>query len=268
MDNRPAFDRSLFIPIGVGIFALLGICVLLASGRFNETPAVVEEVPTATAFQYAFIGTEPAITTVTLEPSEVVSLETLPTEGDLVTEPPVVFDTPTIDFQETPIAPLPTNTLASFITLQPIANTSTPSKTPTSAFAAPFVGGTFDDVDNRFVYGGDWERQSNVSGVTGNTLHVSNTLGNNIKFLFIGNELRVFFQAGPSLGTIRLTLDTTSYVMNEASSSTQSYEWVLAAANNGTHTVTITHDSGGAVNFDAIIVPVIPATATNTATSQ
>ncbi len=94
------------------------------------------------------------------------------------------------------------------------------------------------------------------------------TLGNSIKFLFIGNELRVFFQAGPSLGTIRLTLDTTSYVMNEASSSTQSYEWVLAASNNGTHTVTITHDSGGAVNFDAIIVPVVPTTPTNTATNQ
>ncbi len=93
-------------------------------------------------------------------------------------------------------------------------------------------------------------------------------MGNNIRFLFIGNELRVFFQAGPSLGTIRLTLDTTSYVMNEASSSTQSYEWVLAAANTGTHSVTITHDSGGAVNFDAIIVPVVPVTATNTSTGQ
>ena len=107
-----------------------------------------------------------------------------------------------------------------------------------------------------------------MAGVTGNTLHVSNTLGNTIKFLFIGNELRVFFQAGPSLGTIRLTLDSTSYVMNQASSSTQSYEWVLAASTNGTHTVTIAHDSGGAVNFDAIIVPVVPVTATNTSTGQ
>ncbi len=268
MDNRPSFDRSLFIPIGVGIFALLGICVLLASGSFNETPAVVEVVPTATAFQYAFIGTEPAMTTLTPQPSEVASLEASPTAGDLITEPPIVFDTPTQSSQNTPPPSIATNTLASFITLQPIANTSTPSKTPTSAFAAPFVSGTFDDIDSRFVYGGDWQRQSSVPGVTGNTLHVSNTLGNNIKFLFIGNELRVFFQAGPSLGTIRLTLDTTSYVMNEASSSTQSYEWVLAAANNGTHTVTITHDSGGAVNFDAIIVPQVPVTATNTATNQ
>ena len=269
MDNQPAFDRSLFIPIGVGIFALLGICVLLATGGFNETPAVVEEVPTATAFQYAFIGTEPAITTVTLEST---SEDVSPTAMELITEPPVVFDTPTFASQNTPDQSLPTNlptnTLASFITLQPIANTSTPSRTPTSAFAAPFVGGTFDDTDSRFVYSGSWERQSGVAGASiGSSLHVSNTLGNSVTFLFIGNELRIFFQAGPSLGTIRLNLDSTSYVMNEASASTQSYEWVLAASNSGTHTVTITHESGGAVNFDGIIVPVLQATATSTSTS-
>ena len=263
MDNQPSFDRSLLLPIGVGIFALLGICVILASGRLNQTPAVVEEIPTATAFQYAFIGTEPGITTVTLEPSVVVTA----TVQSLDTVPPVVFETPTFSPQNTPV-PLATNTLASFITLPPSPIPGTPSKTPTSASTAPFGAGTYDDTADRFVYSGDWDRQSGVAGVTGNTLHVSNTLGNTIKFLFIGNELRVFFQAGPSLGTIRLTLDSTSYVMNEASSSTQSYEWVLAASNNGTHTVTITHDSGGAVNFDAIIVPVVPATPTNTATNQ
>ena len=133
MDNQPSFDRSLFIPIGVGIFALLGICVILASGRLNQTPAAVEEIPTATAFQYAFIGTEPGITTVTLEPSVVVTV----TVQSLDTVPPVVFDTPTFSAQNTPV-PLATNTLASFITLQPISNTGTPSKTPTSASTAPF----------------------------------------------------------------------------------------------------------------------------------
>jgi hypothetical protein len=263
MDNKPSFDRSLLIPIGVGIFAVLGICAILASGRLNQTPAVVEEVPTATAFQYAFVGTEPAFTTVTLEPS----LETSATVIPLDTVPPEVFDTPTFAPQNTPNT-FPTNTLASLITLPPLASTSTPSRTPTSAFAAPFGPGTFDDTDSRFVYSGAWDRQTGVTGAYQTTLHVSGTLGNSIKFLFIGNELRVFFQAGPSLGTIRLTLDTTSYVMNEASSSTQLYEWVLAASTNGTHTVTITHDSGGGVNFDSIIVPVVSPTATNTSTTQ
>jgi hypothetical protein len=261
MDNQPSFDRSLLIPIGVGIFAVLGICVILASGRLNETRAIVEEIPTSTAFQYAFIGTEPAITTVTLEPSQEIS----PTVQDAVTEPPVAFETPTFSPPATPNL-IATNTLASLITLPPLANTSTPSRTPTSASTAPFGAGTYDDTDSRFVYTGDWDRQNNVTGAYQNTLHVSGTLGDSIKFFFIGNELRIFFQAGPSLGTIRLTLDSTSYVMNEASTSTQSYEWALPATSAGTHSVTITHESGGGVNFDAIVVPVVPATVTNTAT--
>jgi hypothetical protein len=262
MDNQPSFDRSLLIPIGLGIFAVLGICVILASGRLNETPAVVEEVPTSTSFQYAFIGTEPAITTVTQEPSQ----EIPPTVVGEDTLPPVVFDTPTFSPQNTPNN-FPTNTLASLITLPPFVNTSTPSRTPNSAFVAPFGPGTFDDVDSRFVYSGAWDTQSGVTGATGGSLHVSGTLGNSIKFLFIGDELRVFFQAGPSLGTIRLTLDSTSYVMNEASTTTQNYEWVLAASNTGTHTVTISHDSGGSINFDAIIVPEPPVTPTRTPTT-
>ena len=265
MDNQPSFDRSLLIPIGVAIFSLLGICAILVSGRLNQQPAVVEEVPTSTAFQYAFIGTEPAFSTVT---------PGLTTE-EVLTEPPTGIETPELPLPATPTTAsantaivFPTITQSGLITLLPLTSTGVPSRTPTSAFAAPFGAGTFDDVDNRFVYSGDWDPKTSVSGATGNTLHVSSTLGNSIKFLFIGNELRVFFQAGPSLGTIRLTLDNTSYVMNEASTSTQNYEWVLASATTGTHTVTIAHDSGGSINFDAIIVPVVPTTPTNTATTN
>ena len=258
MENKPSFDRSLLIPIGVGIFSLLGICIILVGGRLNASRASVEEAPTSTPFEYAFIGTEPAISTVTLE-----TIEETPTEG-ILTEPPIVLETLTLPPPGTQQNRF-TNTPPSLITLPPLANTNTPTRTPTSAFAAPFGSGTFDDTDNRFVYGGNWKI---IPGSTyQSTLHVSDTLGNTIKYLFIGNEMRVFFQAGPSLGTIRLTLDTTSYVMNESSSTTQNYEWVLSASSTGTHTVTITHDSGGSVNFNYIIVPVVPTTPTNTATS-
>ena len=266
MDNQPSFDRSLLIPIGVAIFSLVGICAILVLGRVATSPAAVEDVPTSTPFQYAFIGTEPAISTLTTEEAT----------SELPTEPPLAPETPTFGSPETPVVALsstpanfPTNTLSSLITLPPLTTTVTPSQTPNTAFAAPLVGGTFDDGDSRFVYNGNWSTQTGVAGATGNTLHVSGTVGNSVKFLFIGNEMRVFFQAGPSLGTIRLLLDnTTSYVMNEASASTQQYEWVLSASNNGTHTVTITHESGGSVNFDAVVVPEIPATLTNTPTSH
>ncbi len=118
------------------------------------------------------------------------------------------------------------------------------------------------------VYSGAWTTQSAVSGAHDNSLHVSGTVGNSVFFRFIGQELRVFFQAGPSLGVIRLTLDGTFYDMNESNSSTQIYEWVLPNVTNGTHTVTISHLSGGSVNLDYIIIPEVPTTPTVTPTSQ
>jgi hypothetical protein len=121
-------------------------------------------------------------------------------------------------------------------------------------------------MDYRMVYNGAWTTQSAVSGAYQNTLHVSGTIGNSISFRFIGQELRVFFQAGPSLGTIRLTLDGSFYDMPESNTNTQMYEWVLPGVANGTHTVNISHLSGGSVNVDYIIVPEVPTTPTVTAT--
>jgi hypothetical protein len=129
-------------------------------------------------------------------------------------------------------------------------------------------GATFDDTDYRIVYSGDWTLQAAVSGANQNTLHVSGTSSpsNTITFRFIGTEVRIFFQAGPSLGTIRLNLDGNNYDMNQSNASTQTYEWVLPSVSNGTHNVTITHLDGGSVNLDYVIVPEVPPTPTRTAT--
>jgi hypothetical protein len=253
MDHPPSFDRSLLLPIGVGVFSLIGMCVILVLGRMNSDGAVVEEIPTATAFQYAFIGTEPAISTLTGTVVDEEEIST-PTAGAFPTAPP-----------ETPVIQA-TNTSPPIITLPPLENTNTPTRTQTSESAAPFGAGTFDNTDSRFLYSGEWGRQTGVSGAYQNTLEVSGTLGSSVTFRFIGNELRVFFQAAPSLGTIRLTLDGTNYDMPQSSSTTQIEEWVLSTSTAGTHTVTISHVSGGSVNFDSIIVPVVPTPSPNTAT--
>ena len=178
MANPPAYDRRLLIPVGVGIFSLIGICSILVWGRINATRAAIEEVPTATVFQYALIGTEPAISTVTLEGTADQEAPTFAPE--IPTSAPI----------STPVQ-LPTNTLASVITLPPLENTSTPTRTPTSASTAPFGPGTFDNTDSRFVYSGGWDPLSGVPGAYQNTLHVSDTLLSSVTFRFIGNELRV-----------------------------------------------------------------------------
>ena len=266
MDNRPSFDPSLLIPIGVGLFALMGICGILVMGRINDARATVEEVPTATSFEYAYIGTEPALTTLTAVTEDGLEEQT-PTEA------PEIFTSPPETLEPLPSTPAGTQVIiftntSALITLPPLLPTNTPSRTPTSSFVAPFGAGTFDNTDNRFVYSGTWERQTGVTGAYQNTLNVSGTQGNSVSFLFIGNELRVFFQASPSLGTIRLTLDSTSYDMSQSNANTQRYEWVLSATTTGTHTVTITHQSGGSINFDGIIVPVVSPTPTNTSNAN
>lgn len=266
MDNQPSFDRALLIPIGVGFFALAGICVILFAGRILATRASVEEVPTATVFKYELIGTEPGITTVTLEPTR-EEIVTVPPEFPTSELPDTSFGTPVETPPETPII-LPTSPSNSLTTPSPVTTANTATPTPITASVAPLGAGTYDDLEGRLIYSGDWTTQSGVAGAEQNTLHVSGTLGNSVSFRFIGQELRIFFQAGPSLGIIRLAIDGgTPYDMNQSNSSTQIYEWVLPSVTNGTHTVTITHLSGGSVNLDSIIVPVVPVTPTRTATS-
>lgn len=265
MDNPPSFDRGMWIPIGVGVFSLIGICVILVAGRITALRGNVQEVPTATAFKYAFVGTEPVITTITPEPTEFAT--PAPTEPpiDFFTSVPPPFSTPVL---LTPNGTAKTPTSIVLRTNTPILTANIPARTPTSASTAPFGAGTFDDPDYRMMYSGDWTMQSGVSGALNNTLHVSGTLGNTVSFRFIGQELRVFFEAGPSLGVMRLNLDGTNYDMNESNSTTQIYEWVLPSVTNGTHVVTITHLSGGSINLDYIIIPEVPTTPTKTATTN
>jgi len=271
MDNQPPFDRGILLPIGVGIISLIGICVILVVGRMTALRASVQELPTATSFKYALVGTEPAITTIIPETIEFAS--------PAPTEAPAIFITSTPASISTPILLTPniTNALTNIVlrtntsTLTPLTpgspapNTNTPTRTPITASTAPLNSGTYDDLDNHLVYSGDWTTQSAVSGAYQNTLHVSGTLGNSVSFRFIGQELRVFFQAGPSLGVIRLNLDGTNYDLDESAVNTP--EWVLPSVTNGTHTVTIIHLSGGSINLDEIIIPDVPVTPKKTATA-
>ena len=267
MNNQPSFDRGLLIPVGIAVFSLIGLCFVLAAGRITALRGSVEEVPTATVFKYALVGTEPAIVTTTLTSTG----EAIPTEAPAQTEFPTQ-SVPTSVTLSTPIILSPIGTAASTSTASTLVavrtNTASPTsavaatRTPITASTAPLAAGTFDDLDARMIYNGAWTTETAVSGAYQNSLHVSGTIGNSVSFRFIGQEMRVFFQAGPSLGTIRLTLDASFYDMNQSNSSTQIYEWVLPSVPNGTHTVSISHLSGGSVNLDYIIIPQVVPTAT------
>jgi hypothetical protein len=234
------------IPILFGIFSIFGICLVLILGRLGAARAGVTVQDTATPFQYIFLGTEPAIVSAT--PGE---------EGE-ATETPGATSTE-ISFLSSD-TPESTGTNSSIVVL----SSSTPS--PAASSTAPLNPGTYDEDDSHLRYEGDWIVQRGVTGVFQNSLHVSSTLGNSVTFRFIGQQVRLFYQSGSGLGTIRITLDGVQFELDQSGSNTVTGEWSSPLLINGTHSVEIEHLSGGAINLDQVIVPDILLTPTVTST--
>lgn len=249
MDNQPAFDRSILIPIFISGCSVIGILVVLVMGRWLNAPGQVPMTPSATRFQYVYLGTEPAITTPVIEETEV------PPTG-----PPAVGSE-----EPTPLAVSPTSTTPPLIivgspTNNPQAtNTNTPTTTVTSASAPPLNPGTYDDIYPDIIYNG-WEATN-----AGSTLHVSFAPGSTISFSFIGTEVHLRYQGGSTLGVIQITIDndTNSSRTQDQSSGN---EWASDELPNGTHSVVVKHVSGPPVNIDQIIIRRPENTKTPTAT--
>ncbi|MCI0552037.1 MAG: hypothetical protein L0287_13875, partial [Anaerolineae bacterium] len=115
MDNQPSFDRGLIPPALIGIFSVIGICLVLLIYRYNTSQAVVEVTVTQTPFKYIFLGTEPAIST---EPSpEESATATFSDEQPPIftQEPPILLtpNTPSTSIPSTIIVPNATITPAS-----------------------------------------------------------------------------------------------------------------------------------------------------------
>src|SRR5262245_30606501 len=96
MDNQPSFDRSLLIPIFISGFSVVGIIVVLLIGRVLNSPPEARMTPSATPFQYLYLGTEPAITTPLMEGTNITEVvgTTLPvTPGGSTVPTPVILPT-------------------------------------------------------------------------------------------------------------------------------------------------------------------------------
>jgi hypothetical protein len=245
MNDRQSIDRGLLIPIILGIFSIFGICLVLVLGRIASSRASVTPEDTATPFLYLFIGTEPAVVSATPEDDEEDDTDITRTPRATATEVSLLD----------PLTALATETDSSLIIL------ATPTST-TSSSTAPLNPGTYDNDDPHLVYEGDWNVQTGVSGVFEGTLHVSSTLGNSVTFRFIGQQIRIFYQSGSGLGTVQIDLDGVEFELSQSDNSTAIAEWSSPVLINGTHTVSITHLSGGAINIDQVIVPDVLVTPT------
>lgn len=301
-ENSPRFDISTFLPLGVGAISLFGICLLLIASRLATPRSTVQVPDTATPFRYLFLGTEPGISSAVPSPGEEgleltpgVSITSTREAGFSITaqsgfaglnsKTPTSKPTQTTSSTLSPSSPtrtvtpsLPTrfatvtrvgitNTPVTLFTVPGPTNTVAvaPTQTPASAAPPPLNSGTYDDTDPRLIYSGSWVNQTGVPGAESGTLHVSQTIGNTITFRFIGDQIRIFYQPGTGLGFMTAVIDGDPY---DPQNQSVNSEWAITGLSNATHTVTLTHSSGGSINLDQVIVPdITPSTATATATA-
>ncbi|MBK9927304.1 MAG: hypothetical protein IPP66_18700 [Anaerolineales bacterium] len=242
MNKKLSIDIGVIAPILLGIFSLLGICIVAGAWLYKGQRAPAQVAATATPFRYVYLGTEPGLSTLTPEPTATLVILLPPEETDepefiLTSEPP-------------PIALPTTNT-----------NNSSPTQTPvknTAATITPTIQAVLSKVDDTYfeiIYDGEWVEQDNVTGAHQNTLHISFTAGNAALFTFVGQQVIVSYQAGPSLGSININLDGTEYPVDQSNSATESMDWRSPVLTRGTHTLYIEHSTGGSVNIDSISIP-------------
>ena len=265
MDNQPAIDRSLLFPIFIGGFSVVGIIVVLLIGRALNSPAAVPVTPSATRFQYLFLGTEPAITTPLVEGSDAVTTEELTAEPGVITPGFASPTPPSVSTVSTSVILTPSTPIQT-----PIGGTQ-PTGTPiqlgtaTATLSSPVAANTYDDTDSRLAYTGNWLPRDNVSGAYQSTLHVSDTAGNSVRFTFTGQEIQLFYQPDPSFGIITITFDNDT--LGIPFTQTQSNGvWVYTLETAATHTVVIIHTGGGSVNIDKLVIPGVTPTPTRSPT--
>lgn len=245
-EKKPSVDFSVLVPGALGILSILGIAVIFFVTRAEAQRPAGEPASTATPFRFVYLGTEPSLSTLT----------PAPTPSPIFIEPPAATEEPDPDQPpfgtQVPDLPFGTSTVASpSFPTQPAARTST----PTASETIPAVLSKFDDTYYEILYDGEWTSQTNVTGAYQNTLHISFTIENYAYFTFVGQQVIVTFQAGPSLGTILIDLDGVEFQVSQASAQTQLVEWRSPVLVMGTHELIIEHLSGGSVNLDSITIP-------------
>jgi hypothetical protein len=234
MENKPAFDRSLLIPIFIGFASVMGICLVLFAARFSALRGAIQADETRTPVKYQYVATEPGIA--------------IPTDAPLDKATATETEIPTLVSIDLP----PARTATNAPTLVVVPNVT---KVPATASpTAQALNVKYDDTDFKFNYTGNWISQTSVNGAYQNTLHVSNTIGDSVQLSFVGQKIRIAYQAGLSLGTIAIKLDSADFTLDQSDTETIMSEWESPVLVLSSHTITITHISGGSINIDSIEV--------------
>jgi len=250
MENKPSIDPGYLAPILLGVLSVLGMTVVYFFWRTNAFRPAEDPINTNTPFRYIYLGTEPGLSTLTPEP----------TWTPIFIEPPDPTEGPFLT--ATAGSSLPTSALTSpAFPTQPALRTPTP--TPSETLSA--ILSKFDDTYYEILYDGEWTGQTNVTDAYQNTLHISFETENYALFTFVGEQIIVTYQAGPSLGEILITIDGLEFPpVSQSNGTTLAVSWPSPILVMGTHEIIIEHLSGGSVNIDSLTIPDLRPTVTPT----
>jgi hypothetical protein len=234
MQPRPSFDRELLIVIAVGVVSILALGWIFLTNYRSESPLPPPVESTAIPFDSSPLETRtlssPAPATPTLE-------ETPPTATGTS---PDVYPGP------------PAETLPSASTLitesRPVS-----SATPTPGQVQPLPAGKYDDTDPNIAYDRFWtfEMNSGTKFAYKGTLHISNSIGNEVSFRFTGQRFNLGYQRGRNFGTVTVMIDDQPYSFHEQAFGNI---WRSPQLSPGTHSVRLIHESGESINLDYIEV--------------
>ena len=235
MQPRPSINPELLIVIAVVFVALFALGWIFLTNYRSPPPVTPTLEPTTI-------------------PSEISPLETR-------TLRPSPSATPT--FEEMP--PTATETSPEFYPGPP-AETDPPDNTPTieslpdldvtpaPGQAQPLAVGKYDDTDPNIAYDRFWtfETNSGTKFAYKGTLHISNSIGNEVFFRFTGQRFILGYQRGRNFGTVTVIIDNQTYSFHEQAFGNV---WRSPQLSPGTHSVRLIHENGQSINLDYIEVP-------------
>ena len=219
MQPRPSFDRTILIPIAIGIVSILGIAWLLLTSVLSPSLSAPTAIPSG--------------------------FNSLATEARTFLPSPTPTGTSPVSY------PGPfTETLASTSTLV-TESPPPPSATPTPAGIQPLSARKYDDMDPNIAYDQYWTvlKNGGTKNAYQGTLHVSTGIGEAALFRFIGKGFLLGYQRGKSFGVVTVLIDDQSYSFQE-----QAFDlvWYSPQLSPGDHFVRIIHESGQSINLDYI----------------
>jgi hypothetical protein len=228
MQPRPSFDRSLLIPIAIGVISILGLGWLLGSGALSRAL----RPPTSHPSSFPSLAADTRTPSPPATPTQDDATATL-TDPESYPIPPVETFPPT----ETPVTVIP----------------PTPSATPTPSHIQSLPAGKFDDTNPNIDYGLYWRALKNPGTENSywGTIHASYTVGNEATFRFTGEQVRLGYQRGRNFGTVTVLIDDQPYSFHEQAFD---FVWQSPRLSPGDHLVRIIHDSGESINLDYVEV--------------